>query len=309
MKKFILNTGLFLIFTFLFYITSLFLWSTLTPSFLKPNLNYRIGSHGHMYTRISELKNYGNVDILFLGSSHTYRGFDTRIFRKNGYKSFNLGSSSQTPVQTKLLLKRYLNKLNPKLIIYEVYPENLFSSDGVESAVDLIANDPNDLLSFEMALKINNIKIYNTLTYGLIRQLLGLNKNFYEPKVKQYDKYISGGYVERKLGFYKQPKFTQKQITIRNYQFDAFLETVQIIKNKNIELILVYAPIPKSNYERYTNNEYFDSIMSKFSTYYNFNKILNLDDSLHFFDCDHLNQNGVEIFNNKVIEILKDKFY
>jgi hypothetical protein len=39
-----------------------------------------------MYSRLSEIKNYKDIDILFLGSSHTYRGFDTRIFLDSGYK-------------------------------------------------------------------------------------------------------------------------------------------------------------------------------------------------------------------------------
>ena len=78
-----------------------------------------------------------NVDVLFLGSSHAYRGFDPRIFRKRGYSSFNLGSSAQTPSQTKVWLKRYLKHLNPKIVIYEVYP-GTFSSDGIEASLDLV---------------------------------------------------------------------------------------------------------------------------------------------------------------------------
>ena len=77
-----------------------------------------------------------------------------------------------------------------------------------------------------------------------------------------------------------------------------------MIKNKNIELIFVYAPIPKVNYQRYSNNHYFDSVMSTYSKFYNFNEIIDLNDSLHFFDSHHLNQNGVKIFNNKLIELL-----
>ena len=47
--------------------------------------------------------------------------------------------------------------------------------------------------------------------------------------------------------------------------------------------------------------------MTKYSTYYNFNKIVTLNDSLHFYDSHHLNQNGVEIFNKRLIKILNEK--
>lgn len=303
MKKFIFNTTFFLLFSSLFYLIFLFIWGLFIPAPFKSNINYRIGSYGHMFSRISEIKKYRNIDILFLGSSHAYRGFDTRLFLENGYKSFNLGSSSQTPIQTKVLLKRYLDILNPKLVIYEVYPET-FTLDGVESSLDIIANDVNDIHSLWMALKINNIKIYNTLIYAFFRDILGLNSSFSEPIIKGNDKYISGGFVEKELGFYQPSKFDKKKILIKDYQLESFKEIVQMLNNKKIKLILVYAPIPKVNYYSYFNKHYFDSLMQTYSTYYNFNEIISLNDSLHFYDSHHLNQNGVKIFNEKLIELL-----
>lgn len=305
MKKFISNTILFLLFSILFYLIFLFIWGRYLPSIFKPNVNYRIGSYGHNYSRLSEVKNYRDIDILFLGSSHAYRGFDTRIFLNNGYKTFNLGSSAQTPVQTKVLLKRYLESLNPKLVIYEVYPAT-FTIDGVESSLDIIANDNIDLHSLNMALQINNIKTYNALIYGFICELLGLNESFSEPIIKGNDKYISGGYVKKKLSFYQPTEFKKNEISMKDYQLESFSEIVQMLKNRNIELVLVYAPIPSVNYKSYSNNNYYDSIMKRYSSYYNFNGLVSLDDSLHFYDSHHLNQNGVGIFNKKLIELLNE---
>ena len=71
--------------------------------------------------------------------------------------------------------------------------------------------------------------------------------------------------------------------------------------------MLVYAPIPKANYNSFSNNTYFDSIMKSYAPYYNFNETISLIDSLHFYDADHLNQDGVHIFNEKVMEVLKEK--
>lgn len=306
MKKFILNTFIFLIFTALFYLVALFIWGRYAPYMLKPNVNHKIGSYGHLYSRLSDVKNQSNVDILFLGSSHAYRGFDTRIFSKYGYKTFNLGSSSQTPTQTKVLLDRYLDTLNPKMVIYEVYPAT-FTSDGVESSLDIIANDKNDFYSFKMALKINNIKTYNTFLYGLTRDLLNLNESFTESVIKGNDRYVSGGFVEKEIGFFKPTPFERKEIIFNNYQLESFSEIVQILKNKKIELILVYVPIAKVNYDSYINSSYFESLMSEYSEYYDFNKIISLNDSVHFQDSHHLNQNGVELFNEKLIEILNKR--
>jgi hypothetical protein len=304
MRKFILRICTFIIFSSLFYVIFTFVWGSFVPSILKPNINYKLGSPGHTYSRLSEVKKVKDVDILFLGSSHTYRGFDTRIFSEYGLKTFNLGSSSQTPTQTKVLLNRYLNELNPKIVILEVYPIT-FSLDGVESSLDILANDKNDIHSLKMVLKTNNIKTYNTLLYGWTRDLFNLNSAFIEDGDKGHDHYVSGGYVEKDIEYFSPEPFDKKKIIITDFQLKEFSEIVELIKNNNRELILIYAPIPPVNYNSFENSSYFDSLMSQYAPYYNFNEIQSFNDSLHFYDTHHLNQKGVELFNKKVVEILE----
>src|SRR5690606_34946967 len=103
------------------------------------NLNYRIGSHGHLFSRLSEADTIQNVDILIIGSSHAYRGYDVRLFGSNGSKVFNLGSSAQTPIQTEYLVNKYINDFKPKFIVFDIYPKVL-CIDGVESTMDLLSN-------------------------------------------------------------------------------------------------------------------------------------------------------------------------
>ena len=303
MKNFILNIILFFVFSVLFYMTVLFVWGLYLPTILKPNLNYKIGSTGHLFTRLAEAKKVSDVDVLFLGSSHAYRNFDTRIYSEIGLTSFNLGSSGQTHIQTNVLMRRYLERMNPKLVIYEVYPET-FNLDGVESSLDVIANDKNDSRSVNMALQINNIKTYNTLLYGIMLDFLNINNGFKEPIEKGVDKYIPGGFVERRINYFTPVVFNDKDIKFNKEQTEAFTDNLSFLKSKKIKVILVYAPIPPSNYESYSSNKYYDNIMANFAKYYNFNELMELNDSLYFMDSDHLNQKGVELFNLKLIEVL-----
>jgi hypothetical protein len=279
-----------------------------TPEFMHFNLNYRLGSKGHSYSRFKEAKNVESVDLLILGSSHALRGFDPRIFAEAGFTTFNLGSSSQTPIQTLTILHRYLDKINPSFVIYEVYPET-FEKDGVESALDIIANDRNDYHSLLMSLKVNHIKVYNTLMYAVMRDALKMNTSFNEPEIKkkEKDRYIPGGYVEREIEYFKpylQPVHT---IDVKNQQLNAFNQILSILRDKKINFFLVYAPITKSNYLSYSNSAEYDSLMNISGNYFNFNELLDLNDSIHFYDGDHLNQLGVNIFNKSLIEILFDK--
>jgi hypothetical protein len=298
------------------YIPLVIIWAEFDRnSFIKKNIQYelsiggpidstgKIDSYGHMFSRIREIKNFKNIDLLFIGASQSYRGLDTRIFTSAGYNSFNLGSSNQTPLQSEVLLNRYLKELNPKEIIYVVYPE-VFCADGVESTLDIIANDRIDLKIIKLALIQKNLKLINTLIYASYRDLFNLNRELNEPVVKGEDTYIKGGYVEKELSYYGYRHFEKSTWEFNRTQFKAFERSLELIKGNNIKLILVQAPTPKSFYSSQTNNLDFDKRMKEYGEYYNFNTILNLDDSLHFYDTYHLNQLGVKIFDEKLIEML-----
>ena len=167
MFLFLKKLFLFFIYLSFFYSAFVFLWVVFEPFGIPINVKYLLGAYGHMNSRVKDLASVEDVDVLFVGSSHAYRGFDPRIFSKNGIKSFNLGSSSQTPIQTDILVRRYLNQLDPKLIILEIFP-TVVANDGVESALDLIANDKNDLLSLKMAFELKNTIVFNTLIHAAI---------------------------------------------------------------------------------------------------------------------------------------------
>jgi len=285
------------------YIILLILWGEVVPRPLKKNLFNNIGGYGHTHARLKEIKTTSNIDVLFLGSSHTYRSFDTRIFDKHEIKSFNLGTNAQKAHQTNILLKRYLKKIKPKVVIYEVYPGNL-SGDGVESTINIINNDNIDLNIVKLAFKQNNLKIYNALVFSVYYDVIQKKINYKQPKKSYDDVYINGGFVQKNIKYFKNISHKKSEWIIDRQQLKIFEENIKIIKENNIKLILVQAPITKNFYNSHSNNQYYDSIMNSLGNYYNFNKLMSVNDSLHFYDYHHLNQNGVNIFNEKMIKIL-----
>ena len=305
MQKFIKNIIRFFLLCVPVYCLLIIIWGEFFQnSAFKKNLNYQTASYGHQYSRIKEVKNVRDVDLLLLGSSHTYRGFDVRNFQKNGWTTFNLGSSSQSHIQTNLLLKRYLKQLRPKLIVYEVCP-GLFDNEGIESSLNLIANDDIDRHTLKTALELNHIKVYNALIYGFYCDVFGIKSEIEEPVKKDVDTYISGGYVERELSFHKYTTHENLAFKIKKEQLDAFKNSLQMIAAEGIPFRLLQSPTTRPYYEAYADNSRFDSLMSTFGIYKNFNIKMNFDDSLHYFDAHHLNQWGVEIFNQKVIDWLQ----
>ena len=196
MKKFLLNLLKFIAFAIPFYVITICLWSWMMPQFLAKNTRNKLASYGHLYSRAREAENIKNPDILFLGSSHAYRGFDTRVFAKYGIKAFNLGSSSQSPINTQVFLKQYLDKIQPKFVVYEVYAGTL-CTDGVESSLDMLINGKIDKNAVDMSFKVHNLMTYNTLIYGYFRQIFNLNQNITEPEKQGDDFYVkNGGFVE-----------------------------------------------------------------------------------------------------------------
>ena len=177
-------------------------------------------------------------------------------------------------------MKKYIDQINPKLIVYEVYPET-FTNDGVESSLDIIANGKNDIETVKMAFQINNLKTYNTLIYAFMSQALGLNSSFKEPRQRHEDTYITGGFVARKLEYNTPQHFSESTWDIREDQLKAFQETISLLKSKDVDYLLVTSPINSTLYKSHTNNQEFDSIVSNYGTYYNFNERMQLNDSLH----------------------------
>lgn len=309
MKKFIIKSLKLSLFAILVYLLLLFISSRFLPQSFKPNLIYPKSGYGMSEIRFAEVDTFKQVDVLFLGSSHAYRGFDNRKFDAKNISSFNLGSSSQTPIQTELLLRRYLNILNPALVIMEVSPLS-FMSDGVESAPDLIANDQADFEMLRMAVNLNHIKVYNATLYAFMDRAIGQNSIQSKTDIKNYDQYVSGGFVEKSKPPLSKPYLSskEKKISVNEKQLQAFERILRQLKERRIRVLLVQAPVTKNFYNSFQNNNYYDSLMSSYGNYINFNKILSLKDTLHFYDHHHLTQSGVEVFNDTLIKVIKEKY-
>ena len=301
--RFIKSVVTFSIIALVFYIVAICLSGDFVPSKFTKNLAYNSGGAGHSLNRFEEVKNVRDIDILFLGSSHTYRGFDNRIFSNNGFTSFNLGSSAQTPIQTKVLLDRYLEQLNPAIAIYEVFPIT-FTLDGIESTMDLISNDKNDFASLKMAMHYHHIKTYNSLIYSSYRQFI-FQKNKKEGEIIiGNDRYISGGFVEKIKSDFKPKQSKNQELIFNKNQLAVFQKNIESLIKNGTKIYLVQAPVTSDYYNSFSNLSEFDSLMNNYGEYSDFNKMVELTDSLHFFDAHHLNQKGVEIFNTELIDII-----
>ncbi len=303
LRKFILTLLVFIVISTVSYVLLILVWGFIAPQKLKNNLNLP-DNYGYLGDRLKNAKDVKNVDILFLGPSTTYRGFDTRIFNKSGYSAFNFGSSSQTPKHTNLILRNYLESLNPKLVIYDVYPA-VFDADGVEPSLDFIMHNEDSIETYPLLWKNFNIKIINAMIFKELTNLLSLDIPGGLDRIID-DTYIDGGFVEKRIKYNKNlnQNFSSEWV-MRNDQLNEFKKNINILKKRRVPYLLVRVPLTQTSYQARENNLYIDSLFSSEGSFINFQNKVELSDSLDFLDNVHLNQNGVEKFNLEVIKYLE----
>ena len=254
---------------------------------------FRTVPESHIKHRLNEASRTTDVDILFLGSSHCYRTFDPRIFSRYGYTTFNLGTSNQTPEQTLALLQRYLDTLCPRLVIMDVNPESL-SIDGVESALDVLCSSPPSWPTILMALRSGNAKVMCTAIYVALKHVLGGGTYADEPTMVGENGYVDGGYVERPVEHFSPVPFNRRSYVADPHQLRALRRCVDLLRERGVSYAFVRVPITKINLQAYDEGDFGDR-MREMAPYFD-DCPSAIDDSLHFFDGEHLNQDGAEAY-------------
>lgn len=309
MYKFLTRLGFFILALVVCY--PIFVYASSKIDYLVYQYPYKIkntkGDYGHMWTRLKEAERVNDVDILILGSSLAYRGIDVRSFDSLGLKAFNLGSSGQTPLQTSFLLDRYLEKMNPRLILWEVSPMSI-SNPGLESFIDVSSNFGFHPDFLHHLFKLKRIEALHSLTLTIIDQSLYDFDAFEQPKVWSQDTYINGGFVEKiHKPFQRAKPLEKKELRFKDFQEEAFFYCLNKLEKHKV--ILIISPISEDEYQSISNmeniNVFFRNLDEKFPNvdYLNFNeiKISGLITESHFYDEYHLNQKGVSIYNTELI--------
>ncbi|MEY4330788.1 MAG: hypothetical protein RL609_1536 [Bacteroidota bacterium] len=306
MKVLIKNISQFTIALFLLVFVAFSILAFQSKWITATNIRYKPTCNGKLAERIKEANQCRNIDILFLGSSHCYRGFDTRIFKSHDLLGFNLGSSSQTPMQSALLLDRYVDFMKPQLVVLEIFPD-LYDGNGLESTLDFISNIGPSSVTHQMLIETHDISAYNTYGYGLIKNLwLG-------PDIIQCDtaleQYVAGGFVEKKKFITTTFQGSSIPLSWKDSQLKSFNRIQEICNQRKIPLVYVLAPMTTAYYAQYPNiDHWISSIEQDGFKVYNFNPIGKHYSESHFYDAHHLNQKGVEIFNQELITIIKKDF-
>lgn len=255
---------------------------------------------GNSHQKFEEFDSNEKYDVVVLGSSHAYRGYDPTIFAAEGYKAFNLGSSSQTPFNSYFLIDEYVTKDNCGLLLLDVFNVAL-EMEALESSSDLIQNISSDGAAGAMAFAMRDPRALNMFTLRMLNKDVG---PYYTDTA-----YIASGFSENRTMAPDSTEYGTACCWNPNVVQVKYLKRIiQLCEKRGVSLLLVNHPAPEEqrgeglrSVNRFLQNLSEDQGV----VYLDFSSLSGMDSRMHFYDHTHLNQNGVEKFNRELISHLR----
>jgi len=285
---------------------------------LTRNMRVPMVDLGYTRTRLAEADSSTAVDVLFLGSSLCYRGFDTRIWQAHGLSAFNIGSHAQTPLQSEMLLTRYLHRFDPKLVVLTADPA-IVANQGIEASLDMLAHGDVDHAAFIMTLRTGQLKTWITFLHCFLRTRALGGKGRAVEHPYGMDTYIPGGFVVRDTqdpqheelvaaavgSRHEHEHATHADPATRRKQIAAIERMAEQLRRNKVPFVILEPPVTASYRATYEDHAEFQRRMAEIAVFMDFSRLATLDDTLHFYDEAHLEQRGVELFNAAVIDRLR----
>ncbi|MGZ3873163.1 MAG: hypothetical protein ACXVJD_09615 [Mucilaginibacter sp.] len=259
--------------------------------------------------------NSKNINILILGSSHSFYGLDPKYFKTN---CFNAGNVSQSLEYDYAILKKYTDKMkNLKYIILPIDDFSLYSrlKNGIEAwrvknyeiyyAIHQSNNitDKAEVLSSNINVNIGRLKSYYWLkeTPELYCSKLGWGE--YCNSSRAQDLVASG-----KIAAKRHHVLTDESLA---YNVAILADLVDLAAAKKVKVILYTSPAYKT-YVQYADKHQLQTtiaIIKRLSEthpnvkYYNWfidQSFLSTD----YYDADHLNERGAKKFSLKMDSVV-----
>lgn len=273
----------------------------------KP-LIYRTGDYynwpgGDTWQRFHEYDPKVRRDVVIIGSSHAYRGYDPSVFTQRGLSAFNLGSSAQSPLNSYFLIDHYLDSTNCPLLILDVY-EGSMASSGLESTADLTQNQPNDAAALGMAWSLHDLRGLNMMALRMLGR-------------REVPYYTAPDY--QGLGYCPMPDSIKlaagppgKNQVLAARQCHFFEKIVRLCRERGIRMVVSshFARADRRGAPHAALASYVDSVLAGTGIpYLDFSEAPGIEDKNWFADNTHLNAAGARIFTGQLVDSLETLGY
>jgi hypothetical protein len=239
-------------------------------------------------------------DAVVIGSSHAYRGYDPRVFQERGYDVFNLGSTAQTPLSSYVVLKHHVQRSNTRLVIFDLY-ENAMDQDGMESVSDLSQNMPTDAAALELTADLRDLRGINMFTLRMMTRS--------DTAVYNDPNYKGRGFAVKPDSIRGPIRYdVGRPLRLHARQLQRFADCLDLCRERGIPVVLVshFYPHQSDRKRHIAFVQAIDSITAgRGLTYFDLTYAHDLSDTDHFCDHNHLNEAGVRIFTDRLIDSLE----
>lgn len=288
----------------------------------------------YIYRMMNEMYNCEqNIDVLFLGSSHVFRCYDTTIADEIlGMKTYNAGSASQGMNTSYFLLKEICEYHDVKRVFLDTYygianiPENDSQVYTVSDYMRIGKNKTDLLLSNGgLTTLFSGYITANRGSYNIVRNV---RSNFspiddYSSVSFENEEYRGEGFVysfetcdsedDNIYKSYAGSHDLSAECPVSELYEEYLLKIIEYCKENNIELVLVNQPMPRKTtdyvlgYENYVN--YIRAIADESGIMY-----LNFDlykgdmglTMADYSDGGHLNGQGAEKYTEFFCNLIID---
>jgi hypothetical protein len=239
-----------------------------------------------------------SYDVMILGSSRANNHFVTRIFEKNGLKTFNYGMSGGHLYEASLLLKLMIERnyeIKTLILEADLNLSNDKQSEGVAAKFlpyihrsEIIKNH------FEQEYNFNELYYIPFYRYLKFDSKIGSRELFNTIIQKKTVATENGGYYA--LGVNKKGNMKNNILSLNPLKRNKYYEEIkQLCKANNIHFIPIMTPMC----ENVIGMNYFEKVKSTYPEIHNYENVV--IENKYFSSCGHMNDNGARKFTSIIV--------
>lgn len=296
MKPLLKILAAFIVIIITFFITDV-VFGKITDSIIRTK-----GMTKQMYVMSSD----DSYDLIFIGSSRANHHYDTPFINDSiGISSFNAGEDGRGLTYQYPVLKEYLKKNNPKLVVLELASALDGNWNDHISILYPLSNKYNSII--ETAAKIDPYNRYYLMSnlYRYNSNLIGEFKSIFRPfKASKTFGFSPISINETSAGF-DQERILSFNSPIDSVEYNILIDLIKMCQKKHVNLVGIMSPIVLKKMER---PNVIDSIFKTNGVPLIDNTYFRLDHEPkdYFKDAVHLNEFGAREYTKYVMHQLTD---
>lgn len=284
----------------------LFVLDFLIGSTLK---HFYFSTTSGMFQKTTYAMEETEAEMLIFGASRANHHYDVKLIEESTDMSVhNVGRDAESIFYQTAILKSIIERYTPKKIILD-FPgtfENVpYDYDRIFSLLPYYDSHPEIRDIVELKSKFEKLKLFSKIyPYNSTLVTIGIG-NLEINKERKYNESVYKGYVPL-TGVFNQPIDSlpiAESYEIDKNKMDLFKSFIQIAKENDIELVVIYSPVYYL-YNRDYTIELCESICKENGiNFFDFSKDEDFLSKPEFFqDKTHLNSDGATLFTKKILQ-------